>query len=297
LADYFSAAQFPSFFASPPPLFAPFRFRRLIAALIVIPFLLGQAKLAKAWGADGHRLIAAVAEQNLNPTARAEVARLLALEPGSTLASVSTWADEHRSPQTGPWHYVNFPRDAACIYEPQRDCEGGACVVAAIQRQTEVLRSGADDPRRLKALKYVVHLVADVHQPLHAGFGDDRGGNSYQVHGFGRGSNLHALWDSGLILNRPGAAAALQAQISEARSVKVTMQNSQNAPNAAAQWASESCRIASAPDFYPAGHKVDQRYADAHDQSLRARLGAAAQRLAEVLNESLGKQTEVQAAL
>ncbi|MCV2358675.1 S1/P1 nuclease [Paucibacter sp. TC2R-5] len=252
------------------------------------------SKSAQAWGADGHRLIANLAEQNLNAGARAEVARLLALEPGSTLASVSTWADEHRSPQTGPWHYVNFPRDADCLYEPLRDCEGGACVVAAIQRQSSVLRSSAaDDEARLKALKYVVHLVADVHQPLHAGFGDDRGGNSYQLQGFGRGTNLHALWDSGLILNRPGALAALQAQLSEAKPLKVEMSKS---AGGAAQWASESCRIASAPDFYPDGHKVDQAYADAHEPQLLAQLQLAAQRLAEVLNENLGKKAEVRAA-
>jgi hypothetical protein len=268
------------------------RLRTQLAALIVLPALLTQTNPVQAWGADGHRLIASVAEQNLNSHARAEVARLLALEPGSTLASVSTWADEHRSPQTGPWHYVNFPRDADCHYEPQRDCEAGACVVAAIQRQTNLLRSAADDEARLKALKYVVHLVADVHQPLHAGFGDDRGGNSYQLQGFGRGSNLHALWDSGLILNHPGAAAALQAQISAGQPVAMP-----SSASGAAQWASESCRIASAPGFYPDGHKVDQAYADAHDDQLLAQLSAAAQRLAEVLNESLGKQTEVQAAL
>lgn len=239
-------------------------------------------------------MIANLAEQQLKPAAQAEVARLLALEPGSTLASVSTWADEHRSPQTGPWHYVNFPRDAACVYEPLRDCESGACVVAAIERQTAVLRSASADATRLKALKYVVHLIADVHQPLHAGFADDRGGNSYQVHGFGRGSNLHALWDSGLILNRPGAAAGLQAQIGAGKALKVNMPSKTSAP---AQWASESCRIVTAAGFYPDGHKVDQAYADAHDEPLRAQLAAAAQRLAEVLNESLGQKAEVQAAL
>jgi hypothetical protein len=268
--------------------------RQHFAALFLLAALFTQIKPAQAWGADGHRLIASVAEQGLNPAARTEVARLLALEPGSTLASVSTWADEHRSPQTGPWHYVNFPRDADCQYEPLRDCEGGACVVAAIQRQTGLLRSKADDEARLKALKYLVHLVADVHQPLHAGFGDDLGGNSYQLQGFGRGSNLHALWDSGLILQRPGAAAALQAQVSAAQPIKVDMSSS---ASSAAQWASESCRIASAPDFYPVSHKVDQAYADAHDPQLLAQLRAAAQRLAELLNASLGQQTEVQAAL
>ncbi|MEJ6007058.1 S1/P1 nuclease [Paucibacter sp. AS339] len=266
---------------------------------LALPFSLIQPLAVQAWGGDGHRLIATVAEQNLTAAARAEVQRLLALEPGSSLASVSTWADEHRSPQTGPWHYVNFPRDAACTYEPQRDCEGGACVVAALERQQALLRSAAPDEERLKALKYVVHLVGDVHQPLHAGFADDRGGNSYQVQGFGRGSNLHSLWDSGLILNRAGGASALQGlvaadlaraptQLKEAPALQRSQVKA--ARPAAAEpvvWAQESCRIASAPGFYPDGHKVDESYAEAHDADLRAQLTAAARRLADVLNENL----------
>jgi hypothetical protein len=264
-----------------------------------------QALEVQAWGADGHRLIARVAEQQLSPAARAEVERLLALEPGSSLASISTWADEHRSPQTGRWHYVNFPRDATCTYEPQRDCEDGACVVEAIQRQRAVLQSAAPDEQRLKALKYLVHLVGDVHQPLHAGFADDRGGNSYQVQGFGRGSNLHSLWDSGLILNRPGGAQALQSQLAAeasnaagaqakkpASQQNPALQRSQvmaaaRAEAEPAMWAQASCQIASAAGFYPEGHKVDERYAQGHDATLLAQLTAAARRLATVLNESL----------
>ncbi|MCV2419298.1 S1/P1 nuclease [Paucibacter sp. DJ2R-2] len=262
-----------------------FRPLALLAGLaLAAPLLLSSAP-AQAWGAEGHRLVASVAEQGLSPAARAEVQRLLALEPGSTLASISTWADEHRSPQTGPWHYVNFPRDGGCSFEPTRDCEDGACVVGAIERQVEVLKNArATDEARLKALKYVVHLVADVHQPLHAGFADDRGGNSYQVQGFGRGSNLHSLWDSGLMRNRAGGAEALQQELSAG-------QGSQRMPaaesRAAALWAGESCRLVAAPGFYPDGHKVDQSYADAHEPALRQRLSEAARRLAGVLNSSL----------
>jgi len=122
-------------------------------------------------------LIAAEAQQLLTPAARAEVDRLLALEPGATLASISTWADETRSPGTASWHYVNFPRDAGCAYEAPRDCPGDACVVGAIARQEAVLTSTAADAEKLVALKYLVHFVGDVHQPLHAGYADDKGGN------------------------------------------------------------------------------------------------------------------------
>ena len=90
---------------------------------------------AHAWGSEAHRLIAEVAETQLTAAAKAEVSRLLALEPGSTLASISTWADEHRSPATAALHYVNLPRDGRCRYEPEQSCVKGACVVGAIERQ------------------------------------------------------------------------------------------------------------------------------------------------------------------
>ena len=85
-----------------------------------------------AWGVDGHRTIALIAQETLTPKARAEVDRLLTLEPGATMASVSTWADEHRNPATIKWHYVNFPR-TSCEYDERRDCPDGSCVVGAIR--------------------------------------------------------------------------------------------------------------------------------------------------------------------
>jgi hypothetical protein len=150
---------------------------------------------ALSWGAEGHQVIAKLAESQLTPKAFSEVNRLLAMEPDATLASISTWADEHRNPATAPWHYVNFPR-GDCTYVPERDCPDGKCVVGAINKQVVILRSNAPDDKKLLALKYVVHFVGDVHQPLHAGYGDDRGGNTYQLQAFMRGSNLHAVWDT-----------------------------------------------------------------------------------------------------
>ena len=152
----------------------------------------------QAWGGQGHQVVANLAQAQLSAKAKLAVVRLLALEPGETLASISTWADEHRSPATAAWHYINFPKNS-CSYSAERDCPDGQCVVAAIDRQRDILASTATDEVRLRALKYLVHLVADVHQPLHAGYGEDRGGNSYQLQAFMRGTNLHAFWDSGLI--------------------------------------------------------------------------------------------------
>lgn len=150
-----------------------------------------------AWGTQAHQVIAGLAMAQLTPQARHQVESLLAFESGATLMSVSTWADETRNPATAPWHYVNFPRDS-CTYEMSRDCPDGKCVIGAIDAQTAILKSNATDEKRLNALKYLVHLVGDVHQPLHAGYLDDKGGNTYQLQVLRRVTNLHALWDSGL---------------------------------------------------------------------------------------------------
>jgi len=254
-----------------------------IASSALVCFALAAAlpRPAHAWGFEAHRLIAELAEQQLTPAAKAEANRLLELEPGSTLSSVSTWADEIRSRETGPWHYVNFPR-GSCSYDKARDCPTGSCVIEAIGAQLAILKSKAPDADRLQALKFVVHLIGDVHQPLHAGYADDKGGNTVQLQSFGKGSNLHSLWDSGLVANRVGGAAALKQEISAA---------SQGAAPAAtanaALWATESCKIVEAAGFYPDSRKVDGTYLAAHEFTLKARLTAAANRLAAVLNDSL----------
>lgn len=249
---------------------------RLFAVILAAASLLTPAT-SSAWGSEGHRIIALLALQHLSPAARAEVDWLLALEDGATLASISTWADEHRSPSTAAWHYVNLP-EGDCRYVESRDCPDGKCVVAAIERQVEKLRTAKSDEERLLALKYIVHLVADVHQPLHAGHSHDKGGNKHQVRAFGHGTNLHALWDSDLIEERIGGAALL-------------LHNAQGMPEPSrtmkpADWAEESCEIVQTEGFYPSSRKVGVLYAVRWDAVLRQRLSDAAYRLAWTLERA-----------
>lgn len=154
---------------------------------------------APAWSEDGHRVIAAVAEERLSPAARALVREIAGgpLDAGD----VATWADAQRSDRTRAWHYVNIAPGAG-RYDAARDCPGGACVVAAITRFEAELRERDAAIARGDALRWLVHLVADVHQPLHAGTRADRGGNDVPVRlrrGRGQPTNLHALWDGFLV--------------------------------------------------------------------------------------------------
>ncbi|NVO08288.1 MAG: S1/P1 nuclease [Rhodoferax sp.] len=252
----------------------------------ILSRLVGYASLATAlcmplqalsWGVEGHQVIAKLAEAQLTPQALEEVHRLLELEPGSTMVSISTWADEHRNPTTAAWHYVNFPR-GTCSYDASRDCPDGKCVVAAIERQAKILGSPFPDDSRLLALKYIIHFVGDIHQPLHAGYGDDRGGNNYQLQAFMRGSNLHAVWDTGLIKNLNEDVATLTERLATTEVLGTTFN--------AAKVAEESCHIVATPDFYP-DRLVDAPYIEKFTPVMEQQLTKAGARLAILLNQLL----------
>ncbi len=246
---------------------------------------------AFAWGAQGHRLVARIAEAHLDPAAKAEVDRLLATEPGDTLASIAPWADQLRAedPDLGKrsagWHYVNMAEDG-CIYDPPRHCRDGDCVIEALKAQSARLADRSlSDAERLQALKFVVHLVGDMHQPMHAGYGHDKGGNTYQLQFNERGTNLHSLWDSGMFyalqLDDDQYLQRLQALPAPAGIVAPQLQDD------AARWAEQSCSIATRKGVYPSGHKVDDAYADTWRPVAEAQLRLAGERLAALLNELL----------
>ena len=224
-------------------------------------------------------MIAGLATEQLTPQARKQVDSLLALESGATLLTISTWADETRNPATAGWHYVNFPRDS-CTYEMSRDCPDGKCVVGAIEAQTAILKSNASEEKRLQSLKYLVHLVGDVHQPLHAGYLDDKGGNTYQLQVLMRGTNLHALWDSGLIRQLEEDVPTLTQRLL-AKSLASGPKGA-----SAASAAEESCKIVGLPGYYPE-RKVTGDYFERFTPIMEARLSLAGARLAELLNRTL----------
>lgn len=261
------------------------RERRWAALALFAAGWLALAPGALAWGSKGHRIVARLAEAQLTPAARATADRLLAVRGARHLADVSTWADDlrERDPalfeRTRRMHYVDF--DAPdCIYRPVRDCHDGECVVAAIGHYSAILADRhADAAARAEALAFVVHFVADVHQPLHADDRRDFGGNRFQVHWRDRGTNLHRLWDSGL-LEATGWSAARYA-----RELAGTPVASGGTP---ATWAEESCRIDRDDGVYPASHVIDRAYVEHALPIIELRLQQAGARLARLLNADLG---------
>lgn len=244
---------------------------------------------AHAWGPKGHRLVAGLANGELTPQARAEVARLLRGDAEPTLAGVANWADDLREhdPDLGKrsarWHYVNLAEDD-CRYRPPMDCPDGDCLIEAIVRQRDLLADRRQPAAvRAQALKFLVHFVGDAHQPLHAGYARDRGGNTFQIQLDGKGSNLHRLWDSEVIAS---------AQMNERRYV----QHLQRTPLPAqarigidnpATWAEASCRIVLRDGFYPAQAKIEPTYFSRWRPTADEQLRIAGHRLATLLNDAL----------
>jgi hypothetical protein len=282
-----------------------------ISALMML--LAASAPLpAAAWGYEGHRVAAAIARAYLNPAARAKVDALLAADTDPTEAhdmlSAATWADTWRNShrETAAWHFVDLelgrPDMASACFgfpAPLKPASAGPaqdCLVDRLNAFLDELAAPATDPaERIVALKYVLHFVGDIHQPLHASDNADRGGNCVLLAlGGPRSVNLHSFWDTGLIeamgADPEAIANDLRARITPAQKTAWEAGD----PKA---WALESFGVAKA-DVYRLGSKpgcddkspvaVPPGYEAAARQVAAVQLERAGVRLAWVLNRTLG---------
>ncbi|WP_022836154.1 S1/P1 nuclease [Salisaeta longa] len=238
---------------------------------------------AWGWGQTGHRVIGYIAQQYLNAEAEA---RLRSLLNGHSLAEASTWMDEIRSDDaydyTSTWHWVTIPTGmtyAATDKNPSGDLLGKTKeIIGALKADT------LSTEMQRRYVRFLVHMVGDMHQPLHVGTGDDRGGNDFTVLWFGEPSNLHRVWDSGMINQKGlsftelarfvGPAAAERKQSWRTASVE--------------QWAQESMSYREAVYAVPQDRELSYRYMYKNFDTVKERLLQAGVRLADVLNEIYG---------
>jgi hypothetical protein len=263
--------------------------RRSIAFLTALATLLS-APPAFGWGRIGHRTSSRLCETLLTPATKAAIRELL--EPGESLADASLWPDEHRRerPETAPWHYVNVP-----ISEPRYDakfCPAEGCVVGKIPEFVATLKdTSAPTEKRREALRFLVHCVQDMHQPVHVGDRRDRGGNDLQVRFFDEGSNLHRVWDSGLIerVDRDESRtfdrlkAAFTSEFVRAAEAGTVV-----------DWADESLALARDAYVDPVsglplkpGAKLGDAYQSRHISVAERRVLQSSARLARLLNDAL----------
>ena len=265
-----------------------------IGALLVC-LCAGQAT-SHAWGERGHRTVALIAQDRLSPSARAAIADLLSVETDPRVHSLedgATWPDLIRRdrPETGAWHFVSIGLDHT-DYIPERDCtEAGPadCLVPRIESFTAILRDKSRSlAARLEALKFVVHLVGDLHQPLHCADHMDRGGNDVEVRWFGKRTELHAVWDSSII-ERAGETPDVFAgelintinRLSPARIAAIQA-------GTTSDWVVASHALAKARAYrLPRNRRLGQSYYDANVDTVDDQLINGGLRLARILNDSL----------
>jgi hypothetical protein len=314
----------------------------LIRVLGIVLTLLGLARPAWPWGCEGHEIVARIAERHLTAHALRMVNGLLnplPIDPhlqqachASTpdpMADVSTWADDVRGDFTSPfygtgaWHFVDIPLGAS-QHDVNRFCPPKGCVLTAIDDQLAVLRAGnGDRRRRAEALMFVIHLVADLHQPLHCATNNDQGANCVPVAYFDLQPqlspehpdsgvyqpNLHMVWDSYLVRGVAGHGTPAQFAAFLERRYAAELDAWQRATVDLRQWAWESHEVAArvvygklpAPiaaqkparvtqcnvvsgNMLRLHERLGQRYQDAVAPALEEQLAKAGIRLALILN-------------
>jgi len=231
-----------------------------------------------AWGKTGHRAIAAVADPHLSGLARAHIREIIGIE---SLDEAATWPDEMRSDPSpfwqktaSPWHYVTVGGFAYDRPPPEGDA------VTALSRFNAILRDPATSKKdRQLALRFVVHIVGDLHQPLHVGKGDDRGGNDVKVTWFGKSTNLHAVWDSALVDDQQLSFSELADRLRRHTSSRDVIDWWVSNPIV---WIAESAQIRDR--IYPAGPELSYDYVYQHTPIANRRLQLAGIRLAAYLN-------------
>jgi S1/P1 Nuclease len=244
------------------------------AAALLILFVMPNS--VWAWGRIGHRVAARMAEARLTPAAIAAVHALLG--PGVSLADASTWADEEQEvPESSRWHYVNVP-----IRETRYDaryCPSRGCVVSKIEEfERTLLNPKAGRLQKQQALKFLIHFIADLHQPLHVGDNNDQGGNLLQVRFFNDGSNLHRVWDSQVMELHTKDERIWLWDFDFLANPRMVMEWSKGAPE---DWATETLQIAKEAYCLPGTKRVMASGARLGDEYYRFALPIIQKQLAK----------------
>ncbi len=236
------------------------------------------------WGATGHRIVGLIAEYHLTKKAKRNIEKVLGSE---TLAEVSNYMDFIKSDATyrhmSPWHYATIPDGQT--YEEAGTPEEGDVIVTIQRLMNELESKNFTDEDEAFALKCLVHLIGDIHQPLHVGNGNDRGGNDIKLEYFWENSNLHRVWDSGIIDGQQFSYTEYVNWINHPTDQQMNEWASSNV----LEWAYESAELRNqCYETIPENKKINYRYNFDNIDLVNQRLLQAGIRLAHVLNKIYG---------
>jgi hypothetical protein len=244
----------------------------------ILIFTLLSISSSYAWGPTGHRVVGEVAERHLSKKALKRVNLIL---EGESLAICSNWMDFIKSERSydslSAWHYTTIPE--LDHYHPKDVHKGD--VIQAIERFIEEIETQKFSVDEKFALKCLVHLIGDVHQPLHVGNGEDRGGNDLKLTWFGKSTNLHRIWDSDMIESQNLSYTEYANWINITQKDQVSKWQSEPLM----VWVEESISYRESMYDIPEKGKLGYRYGYDHIKDVNLRLVQAGIRLAGVLNE------------
>ena len=251
--------------------------------LLIVTFLFTKPAVEEVvfWGQNGHRVTGKIAENHLKKRAKKKIDKLL---KGQSLAFVSTYADEIKSDRAFskyyPWHYVNMDLDQSYA-EASKNPKGD--LVTGINKCIEVLKNSESSfEDKSFYLKMLVHFVGDLHQPMHIGQKADKGGNSVKVQWFGKGTNLHAVWDTKMIeyWNMSYLELAESAQDLSKKQVKAIEAGT------LVDWVDEIHEVTrSIYKSVEVGENIRYKYSYEHFGTVREQLQRGGIRLAKILND------------
>lgn len=257
-----------------------------ILSMKVIFLLMLVANLSFAndmvWSKTGHRVVGEVAEHYLSKKAKRAIDALL---DGKSLAAVSTFGDEIKADRTyaefSAWHYVNMPADKS-YSETEPSANGD--LVMGIDKCIAVIKdrnSTRDD--KVFYLKFLVHLIGDLHQPMHVGRAEDKGGNDIQLQWFNEGTNLHRVWDSNMINDYDMSFTELASELPELSKKEVKVLQS----GTLLDWVAETQVLANTIyDSVETGEKLRYQYSYDWWGTVEDQLQKGGIRLAAVLNDT-----------
>ncbi len=235
------------------------------------------------WGIIGHRAIGAIAEEYLSRKASKNIARVL---KGENMAIASTWMDEVRADSNydhmETWHWVTIPEGMS--YDQTEKSETGDAL-EAIERMVKKLKQGnLTAKEEAEALKVLIHLVGDIHQPLHVGTGEDMGGNQVKIKWFWSNSNLHRVWDSEMINDKQYSYTELAAAVNYTNKIHVTAWQEATVR----EWTKEAMTLRAQVYDIPEDENLRYEYLYNNWDTVKQQLLKAGVRLAGLLNEIYG---------
>lgn len=258
--------------------------RQILRKTPVFSALLCLSMQCFAWSPDGHSAIGVLAMKQLSPLARAELESIIGPLTDEAMIKACNWPDDVRETPEWEWsapqHYINIPRDET-EYLEERDCHDQLCATQAVKKYSgQLFDETLSRDERWEAFAWLCHVTGDLHQPMHAGFADDRGANRIQVTFQGKEMNLHSFWDFSLVNEYGGGWRGMVALLSEQHLAQAPSDFNEDMVN---EWTNESHALATFKG-YPPGKNIDDAFALRSWVLTQQQIGLAASRLATIMN-------------